>query len=296
MLEFHPVNITLADGPAIAGWCTRQDHDAVLFFAHGNGFCGRVYQPLHELLAQKYDLLMLDIPGHGQTPESEFVGWNQTAEHLWQSIKLSDDFIAGRDLHAVGHSLGGMLSMLAASEHPETFKSMVMLDPIMFPPPLFFFMHVVHRLGLTSVFHPFVKPTLRRRDGWPDKQQAFSYFHNRKIFKGWTDEALDSYVQHALKQNGDEVRLCCRPELEARWFGTLPRQLWPSIKKLSVPVTIFMGQETYPFSLRAGRHAQKHNSSINYSVVPGGHCFMQEYPEQAASYVFTALEEHSGQQ
>jgi len=287
-LQFDPVKINLVSG-TLTGWCTRQGHDSVLVFIHGNGLCGRVYQPMHELLAQKYDLLMLDIPGHGQTPASDYIGWNQTAEHLWQGIQASDDFTQGRSLHSVGHSLGGMLSMLITSEHPETYKSMVLLDPIMFPQPLLFFLHVFSKLRLTSTFHPYVKPTLRRRNSWSDRQEAFKYFHKRKIFKHWTDEALDSYIQHALKEVGSQLQLCCEPELEARWFATLPENLWPAVKSLPGPVSIIMGQDTYPFSLRAGAQARRVNPRIEFSIVPGGHCFMQEYPEDAAELVFSTL-------
>ena len=145
----------------------------------------------------------------------------------------------------------------------------------------------------TDPFLPFVKPTLRRRNSWQSKQQAFEYFHQRKIFKHWTDESLQSYVQHALIESGAEVRLCCRPELEAKWFGTLPERLWPEVKKLQVPVSITMGQNTYPFSLRAARYASKLNESIDLSVVPGGHCFMQECPRDSAEYVFAALDRHT---
>jgi len=301
VVEFHPLEITLEngsagaeeEGPCLTGWCTGQGHNAVLFFTHGNGFCGRTYQPLHELLAQKYDLLLLDIPGHGRSPEYDFVGWNQTAEHLYQGITLSQSFIAGRDLYAVAHSLGGMLSMLAQARHPGLFKSMVMLDPIMFPPAMLTFMRITEKFGLTSVFHPFVKPTLRRRNSWQSKQQAFEYFHERKIFKRWTDESLHSYVQHALIESGAEVRLCCKPELEAKWFGTLPEKLWLSVKKLQVPVSMVMGQNTYPFSLRAVKYASKLNQLIDFSVVPGGHCFMQEHPRDTAKYVFAALDRHA---
>lgn len=293
-LKLYPIEKSVDDGPVLSGWCTRQGHQTVLFFSHGNGFCSRVYEPLLELLAHQYDLLMFDLPGHGRSATSEFVSWHETAEYLYQALLLSEDFVAGRDVHAVGHSLGGMLSMMASSSHPHAFKSLVMLDPIMFPRSLLVFMQVVSKVGLTSVFHPFVKPTLRRRREWASREEAFDYFHNRKIFAGWTDPSLQSYVDHALKDRDDGqtgVRLCCEPAREAQWFGTLPERLWPSVLGLQRPVKLFMGQDSYPFALRAAKYAAKKSDNITYSIVPGGHCFMQQSSEQTANRVFAVLDE-----
>ena len=293
MLNYYPITRALDNGPVLNGWYTQQNRSSVLFFAHGNGFATRVYDPMFELLAQKYDLLMFDLPGHGQSPSHDFVGWNQTAEHLHSAVQMCEDVLAGRKLDCVAHSLGGMLTVLAASVHPATFRSMVLLDPVMFPRPLLLTMHLVKRLRLTQLLHPFVKPTLNRRSHWPDREQAFKYFHGRKIFKRWQDKALQSYVDHALKDDADMVRLCCEPSLEATWFATLPERLWPSVSALRCPVNIFMGADTYPFSLRAGRYAQKRNRRVKLTVVDGGHCFMQEDPERACGFVLDALEEYS---
>jgi len=292
MVEYFPISAPVTgslSGSVLNGWCTRQGHASVLFIAHGNGFSTRVYQPLLDKLAVKYDLLMFDLPGHGQSPDSEVTDHSQTAEYLYEAIRHSESYIAGRDVHAVAHSLGGMLSVFVASKHPETFKSLVLLDPIMFPQPLLSLMHVMSKLGMTKLFHPHVKPTLRRRNGWPDRQSAFEYFYKRKIFKYWTDQALRSYTDYALKEHDSQVVLCCDPTLEARWFATLPSKLWHAVASIRCPVTIYLGEDTYSFSPRAAKQACRKNARIGYSVVPGGHCFMQEFPEQAAGHVFAAL-------
>jgi len=217
MVKFHPVLRALKDGPTICGWCTQQNHKDVIVFVHGNGLAGRVYEPLHQLLAQRYDLLILDLPGHGSSAPYDFVGWNQTAEHVYQAVQASQDFIAGRNLYSVGHSLGGMLSMLAESTHPKTFKAMAMLDPIMFPPVLLSVMRVFYPTPLIKVMHPLLKSTLNRRSHWPDRQTAYNYFHGRKIFKTWTDESLQCYIDYGLKPGVDGgVELCCEPALEGK--------------------------------------------------------------------------------
>jgi len=183
MVEFQPISTAIDGGPVLNGWATSQGHREVLFFTHGNGFSTRVYEPMLTLLAAYYDLLLYDLPGHGQSPTYEFVGHIPTAEFLHQAVSQSQEFVADRNVHVVAHSLGGTLSMLAASKYPDTFRSMVLLDPVMFPRPLLLMLFVTKKLGLTSLIHPYVKPTLRRRNGWSDKKEAFNYFHNRKIFR-----------------------------------------------------------------------------------------------------------------
>jgi len=299
VVEFHPISTAISDGPVLHGWSTNQGHREVIFFTHGNGFSTRVYEPMLKLLAAHYDLLLYDLPGHGKSPTFEFVGHIKTAEFLHQSVRQSQEFIAGRHVHVVAHSLGGMLTMLAASQYPDTFTSMVLLDPIMFPRHLLMMLIVTKKLGLTSLIHPYVKPTLRRRNGWSDQQDAFNYFHKRKIFRNWTDEALRSYINHALtnvdaSDADSDLVLCCDPQLEAEWFGTVPSRLWSSVEKLRIPVSIFMGQDTYPFSLRAGEYAKSINTGIEYSIVPGDHCFMQEDAKLAADYVTSTLLRRAG--
>jgi len=299
MAEFQEYSTALEGGLVLNGWTSSMGHKEVIFFTHGNGFCSRAYEPLLELLAESYDLLLIDVPGHGQSPSAGFAGYNQTAEYLHQSVSQSKEFIAERNVHVVAHSLGGMLTMLAASKHPDTFKSMVLLDPIMFPKYLLMFMHAAQKLKLTSLFHPHVKSTLRRRNGWKNKKEAFEYFHKRKIFSNWTDAALGSYVEYALAEADSPLKdsqiekpgviLRCDPELEAQWFGSLPTGFWKSVENLRIPVALFMGENTYPFSQRAGVYAARINTGITYSTVPGGHCFMQEYPQQAADCVIRSL-------
>jgi len=103
---------------------------------------------------------------------------------------------------------------MISSKYPDTFRSMVLLDPVMFPRPLLLMLFVTKKLGLTSLIHPYVKPTLRRRNGWSDKKEAFNYFHNRKIFRNWTDEGkmvvliLFLAAIHSWRRNG--LVLCHR--------------------------------------------------------------------------------------
>lgn len=289
-MNLLPIEQTLDNGITVRGLRTESRDLPLVVFLHGNGFAAGVYTPMVRILAQHMDLLMFDIPGHGKSDSTNpFAGWNNTAELLYEAM-LKTGLTRNRSVYGLGHSLGGVFTLLAAHAHPGTFKSLVLLDPILFPRQMLLFMWIVSRLGLTSRVHPHVLPTLRRRRHWPDKQVAFDYFHGRKIYRHWTDAAVQSYVDYALKDDPDGgVTLCCAPEMEARYFASLPKGMWAALENISCETRIVMGESSYPFSLKAANTAASKNNGISYSQVPGSHCFMQEHPQIAAQQILSAI-------
>lgn len=290
-MNLLPIEQTLGSGITVRGLRTETRGDLPLgVFLHGNGFAAGVYAPMYKLLTEHMDLLMFDIPGHGKSdPTVPFAGWNNTAEMLFEAMQKTG-LSQNRPVYGLGHSLGGAFTLLAAYEHPEAYKSLVLLDPILFPRKLLLFMWVVSHLGLTSRVHPHVTPTLRRRRHWPDKQTAFNYFHGRKIYRNWTDPALQSFVDYALEDDpAGGVTLSCAPEMESRYFASLPKGLWKALENIGCDTRIVMGESSYPFSLKAALTAQTKNNAISCHKVPGSHCFMQEHPEHAANEILSAL-------
>ena len=289
-MNFLSIEQKLANGLTVRGLRTESRELPLGVFLHGNGFAAGVYLPMLRLLAPHMDLLMFDIPGHGKSDATNpFVGWNATSELLFEAVQRSG-LIKQQPVYGLGHSLGGAFSLLAAHAHPGTYHSLVLLDPILFPRKLLAFMWVVSKFGLTSRVHPHVASTLRRRRQWPDKEAAFSYFHGRKIYRDWTDEAVQSYVDYAIEDDREGgVTLCCAPEMESRYFSSLPKGMWSALENVESETRIVMGESSYPFSLKAAQTAQGKNKMISCHQVSGSHCFMQEYPQQAADQVLLAL-------
>ena len=291
-MQLRRIKQTLSNGQTISGLRTVTRDLPLVVFLHGNGLAAGVYMPMLELIAPHYDLLMFDIPGHGESdPAGPDVGWNETADLVWQAM-LQTGLTRDRDVYGVAHSLGGAFSLLSSHRHPGVFKSLVLLDPIIFPRRLLLFMRVISFLRLTARFHPHVSSTLRRRRHWQDRQAAYEYFHGRKIYRDWTDAAVKSYIDYALKDESEGgVALCCTPETEARYFASLPRGMWDALKNINIETKIVMGESSYPFSYKAAITAQTKNNYIRCTTVPGTHCFMQEYPEAAATLVLSVLAE-----
>ena len=54
-------------GFTLRGWRSEPSGKPLLHFLHGNGFCGRAYEPMLRHLARDFDLWLCDVQGHGDS-------------------------------------------------------------------------------------------------------------------------------------------------------------------------------------------------------------------------------------
>lgn len=290
-MTFEAFEYQLDDGLTLRGWRARNPARPVLFFLHGNGFCSRIYEPFLAPLHEHFELLLLDISGHGASDASpRFPGWNATAAQCQQLLDGCKDIIGKRKIYALGHSFGGILMALIAARRPGLFEQTVLLDPILFPRRMLMIFRVMKFLRLMDRFHPMVRLTRKRRKNWSDRQQAQAYFSSREAFRHWHELAIKNYLAFGLAGKPDgSVVLRCEPQLEAAIFASWPAGLWRSVKRIADPVTIIMGRETFSFALKAAATADSSNSLIRTTHIDGGHCFMLEQPLSTAQQVLAAF-------
>ncbi len=55
-MHLLPWSHSCSAGFTLRGWHTPPSGKPLLHFLHGNGYCGRVYEPLLALLAEDFDL------------------------------------------------------------------------------------------------------------------------------------------------------------------------------------------------------------------------------------------------
>ncbi len=288
-MNLQPFQCPLKGGPTLRGWKTDKPGRPVLFFLHGNGLCSRIYESFLAQFDEQFELILLDISGHGTSESlSGFPGWNRIAEQCAEALSLCCDH--SREVIVVGHSFGGVLSILMAASTPGRFKKLLLLDPILFPRRMLLAFTLLQWLRLTDRVHPMVRMTKKRRFEWDSRDDALAYFKSRGAFAKWDELALTNYVEFGLKDGpGDSVVLCCDRRLEAEIFATWPSGLWRSIRAVADPTHILMGQDTFTFALDAAAAAHRSNPHIRTSRVEGDHFFMLEKPEDTARRVFAEL-------
>lgn len=270
-------------GLTLRGQRTAQGGDRpVLMFIHGNGFCGGVYWPLMARCLDQVDWLWVDVPGHGDSDAGEhFLGWNENAEMAYLALRSQLPHYDGRPCYLVGHSFGGVMSLLIAARHPEFVPAAVILDPVLFTPAMLASMRILSPVGLWQR-NAMAQRARKRRAHWPDRRAAWTYFHGRGMFGSWSDEALSAYIDDALAHTHGGLTLKCPPQREAEIFGSYPRQLWASVRRLSVNMHIVYGRESYPFVPKSARKAARAGQQITAEAVGGSHFFMLEHPDDTA--------------
>ncbi|MCH8179265.1 MAG: alpha/beta hydrolase [Proteobacteria bacterium] len=272
-------------GFTLRGWHSRPSGKPLLHFLHGNGFCGRTYEPMLRQLGQHFDLWLSDAQGHGDSDHGErFVGWNRSADLAVEALHAQGQAFAGVPHVAAGHSFGGVLTALIAGEHRGVFQRVVLLDPVLFTPPMLLGMSLGELTGVIR-HTPLARQARARRDHWPSRDEARAALTGRGTYKGWTGEAMDAFLTHALAETDDGVRLKCQPSREAEVFSSGPDRLWSVLGRVRTPVLLLHAQHTFPFVGESAQRWRQMNDAVETREVPGSHCFMQEDPAHAAEQV-----------
>jgi len=290
-MQLTPWTHASREGFTLRGWHTPPSGRPLLHFIHGNGFCGRMYEPMLQHLAMHFDLWLFDAQGHGDSDHGgRFVGWNRNADLAMEALDQQGAVFKHVAHYAAGHSFGGVLTGLILGEQRDRFVRAVLLDPVLMTPAMIMGIAMADLTGMTR-HTPLARKASRRRHHWPSRDEALSSLQGRGVYKGWADEALAAYVQHALKdaeQGGVELK--CRPGREADIFASAPERLWTLLGRVRTPSLVLHATQTFPFVTESVQRWQLVNDAVQATPFEGGHCFMQERPTQAAQQMLAFLQ------
>lgn len=90
-----------------------------LVLLHGWGFDSRVWGPFADTLAQRFRLHRIDLPGHGRSHATPFLGLDEAAERVADCIPVGST--------VCGWSLGGMLAMRLACRRSDIARRLVLI-------------------------------------------------------------------------------------------------------------------------------------------------------------------------
>lgn len=249
-----------------------------IHFAHANGFPSQTYRRLFELLSPEFRTGYLDKLGHDpQYPITD--NWPHLVRELIDDIKGLYD----RPIIGMGHSLGGVLHLMAACEEPSLYSSLVLLDSPVISPASSLGLKIMKRTGMLKRYPPASTTRFRRRN-FADLDEARKYFLEKPRFAAFDPEVLEDYLRCGLVKNGEGLRLAFEPEIEASIYSTIPDHL-PGYKgRLSVETFYIGGRDSREARL-ARLGFMKRHFPVQFRFVDGTHLFPMASPGLTARTV-----------
>ncbi len=261
--------------------------------APANGFPPQVYLPLVDALGPTVRVKAL-IPRamRATEPPPPDLTWHTLADEMAAQLLAR----GWEDLIGIGHSLGGVMTLLAAVKHPGLFRCLVLMDPVIFPQPFLWVVRIMRGLGLKHRL-PLVRAAQRRRRTFPDRERARARYARHPFFRNWHPAAFDAYIRYGLREREEGgVELAYAPEWEAAIFASVPADIWRWVPQVRLPVLLLYGEQSdtlRPAAVRRLRRAWPHARIV--AVNDAGHMFPMEKPEETARLIQAYLETMCGE-
>lgn len=248
---------------------------------HGFGASTYSWRMVMPELAEHYRVVAFDLYGFGWTERPD--DWSvYTRDGQVELILKVMDALGIDDVHIVGHSYGGSISMALAADHPDRVRSMVLVDSAAVDYP----MNRRKWFSRVGLFNFAYVRGLALRTGSVERLISRAYYNDALV----SDELVHAYL--------DRLRV----EGAAQGFRGLSRPLPASerprdiqYEDLDVPTLILWGAQDEVITIEVGRYHADLFPDIRFvAIEAAGHAPMEERPTQFVEEVtafFDAIED-----
>ncbi|OQA97331.1 MAG: Alpha/beta hydrolase family protein [Spirochaetes bacterium ADurb.Bin218] len=250
----------------------------IINFAHANGFPGEAYNRVLSHFENEYRIIKIHKLGHNPSfPVND--NWTNLADELTEFIKKNSD----SPVIGIGHSLGSLVTFIAAYKNPELFKAIIMLDPPFFIGIYGVIFHLLKITGIADRFTPANQSSKRKRY-WDNMDEVISYFTNKALFAGFHPDTLRDYIKYGLRQIQNGYELDYDVDTEVKIFQTMPHNIGKYKKPLNIPGAIIYGENSHAVHMPTLKSFTKRHS-FRLCTSPGGHLFPLEKPDETAETI-----------
>jgi pimeloyl-ACP methyl ester carboxylesterase len=254
---------------------------SIIHLAVANGFPPRTYQSLLMPLTTTYRVISLPPRALWDDPPPP--------ERLRSWHELADDLLAALDAYAIepviglGHSFGGVVSLVAAAQHPQRFRALILLDPTIFMSWQFWSLAAMRALGL-QMRMPLVRGALNRRARFDSIDEAYSYWRGKRLFHDWSDDAVRLYADSITRprSDGQGLELVWLPAWEARYYQTILTTTWHYLGRLRgrLPILTIRGERSDTLTQAVFAKMQRVLPDMSQAEIAGhGHLFPLSAPD-----------------
>ena len=184
----------------------RKDAENIIMLIHGTGAHKKWWDPIAPLLNNNFTIFAPDLPGMGESDHRDEYNFEGFSEALIGILHQEKVITNNQKIFLVGHSLGGHVAGFMASEMPEIFNGLIMIDSPIRPPTYDYDKH--QSTG-----------PLRRIKYYPDKVSIIKRFRlmpPQDCENGW-------YLRYIAEHSVFNVEEGWRWRFDDKLFATLRR-------------------------------------------------------------------------
>lgn len=258
---------------------------ASIVFAHANGFPAGTYALLFDLLrTQGHAVRAPALLGHdADYPVTD--SWPHLVRQLTDFVRAQAPDEQTPPV-LLGHSLGGLLCLMAAAREPALASAVVLLDSPIVAGWRARVVGLAKRTGFMVRVSP-SKISRHRREHWPSREAALAHFGQKRTFARWHPQMLRDYISSGMRDSADGCTLAFTRDVESAIYDTLPHHLDRLLRRhpLQCPLVFIGGlrsRETRQAGgvLISGRYARG-----RVTLLEGSHLFPMEHPHATAAAI-----------
>lgn len=260
--ELQLSQIQLSDG--LAPWFSIASNNkkaSIIHLSAANGFPAASYHSFLQHLNGCYSFSGMDCRGSWpsiSTPSKHF-SMHHFADDLIEGLSRQHD----QAVIGLGHSQGGLVTLLAAIKRPDLFSKLILIEPASLPYSWIDHLYPYIPNAVLYKLFPFMLGSLNRQRIWPSKDAFYKRYRHHNTYRKFTDDAFENYMQHGLIKSGDNWKLAFSPEWEAHIFQKV-EFIWKYLPLIQIPTLFIKAQFSNLYSQQV---FQKQNKKLSNKYV-----------------------------
>ncbi|HSD89035.1 MAG TPA: alpha/beta fold hydrolase [Kofleriaceae bacterium] len=250
----------------------RAGSGAPLVLIHGLGSARTVWKPVMPSLAESFDVIAVDLPGHGRTPWVE--GTPMDPRSLADRVVQALDACGVTQVHLLANSLGGWVALEIAAAYPHRVASVTALAPAGMRDKPLTRIRLAFKLNryLAVAASPLLPLLLS--NPW---LRGIGFARNSPVWKTWAIETCRDAAEAMAQSRGYEAALSATIGRMADCTQKIPP---------SIPLTIVFGDTDLVLpatTSQSRRHVPAHARWLEWERC--GHAIQLDYPERVVALV-----------
>lgn len=244
------------------------DRGIPLLLLHGMADHALVWSSLGDYLSSNYQVIAPDLRGHG---ESDKPATGYHFQDYISDLRALINHLGWTQAHILGHSWSAKIAAIWATQQPEVFKSLILVDP-------FFIDKMPNWIRITFPILYQVLPFLKITRSFDSYQSIEAIASQLKQYKGWSNLQQEVF-KNAIEQKADgswssKFTLSARGEIfeDVMGFAGLT-------KTLDIPSLLILPQQGLNRTAWQIQSYKKYLKSLEIKKIPGNHWAFLGEPE-----------------